>query len=153
MTMPELMLAAAAAGVLTLIGLLHLYWAAGGRVAFLAVLPEVDDIDGASGRRSRRKAFEPGPGATLAVALALLAMASVVAMRAGWLPALLPRGWVDGLLLAIAAMMLLRAIGDFRLVGFTKRLRDSAFARMDTWLYSPLCVALGIALAVLSTSA
>jgi len=43
---------------------------------------------------------------------------------------------------ALALVLLLRAIGDFRLVGFFKRIRGSRFARLDTVLYSPLCLAL-----------
>jgi hypothetical protein len=35
-----------------------------------------------------------------------------------------------------------RSVGDFRLVGLTKRERESAFARNDTWLYTPLCMLL-----------
>ena len=50
-------------------------------------------------------------------------------------------------------VLLLRAIGDFNLVGFFKRIRGSAFARMDTWFYSPLCVLLGIGLLNVAFSA
>jgi hypothetical protein len=33
-----------------------------------------------------------------------------------------------------------RAIGEFKYVGFFKRVRGSRFARRDTLLYSPLCL-------------
>jgi hypothetical protein len=46
--------------------------------------------------------------------------------------------------------MLARAVGDFRLVGFFKTVRGSTFARMDTRLYSPLCVLLGIGMALIA---
>jgi hypothetical protein len=45
----------------------------------------------------------------------------------------------------LAALFLLRGIGDFRLVGFFKRVRGTRFARRDTRLYSPLCLALALA--------
>ena len=45
----------------------------------------------------------------------------------------------------VAAVLAARAIGDRRSVGFMKRSRDSAFARRDTYLYSPLCVLLAVA--------
>ncbi|MEO5617184.1 MAG: DUF3995 domain-containing protein, partial [Candidatus Eisenbacteria bacterium] len=35
-----------------------------------------------------------------------------------------------------------RSIGDFRLVGLTKRERSTAFARNDTWLYTPISMLL-----------
>jgi hypothetical protein len=44
----------------------------------------------------------------------------------------------------------LRAVGDFRFVGFFKRVRGSVFARRDTWLYSPLCVLIGVLAASLA---
>jgi Protein of unknown function (DUF3995) len=44
---------------------------------------------------------------------------------------------------AIAAIFLLRAIGDFRYVGFFKKERGSKFAKMDTKFYSPLCLLIG----------
>ena len=49
---------------------------------------------------------------------------------------------------ALAAGLLARAIGEFKYVGFFKRVRGSRFARLDTWIYSPLCLllALGVAL-------
>jgi hypothetical protein len=37
-------------------------------------------------------------------------------------------------------------VGDLRLVGFFKRVRDTRFARRDTLFYSPLSLALGLAL-------
>jgi hypothetical protein len=42
----------------------------------------------------------------------------------------------------------LRAIGDFRYVGFFKRIRDSKFARLDTLAYSPLCAALAVLIGI-----
>ena len=42
----------------------------------------------------------------------------------------------------------LRAIGDFRYVGFFKRVRDSSFARLDTLAYSPLCAGLAVLIGI-----
>ncbi|TKI67695.1 DUF3995 domain-containing protein [Lysinibacillus mangiferihumi] len=39
-----------------------------------------------------------------------------------------------------AVIFLIRAIGDFKYVGFFKKIKHSQFARNDTWLYSPLCL-------------
>jgi hypothetical protein len=41
-------------------------------------------------------------------------------------------------------VLLARAIGDGRTLGFTKRVRDTAFARNDTRLFSPLCLFLAV---------
>ena len=42
----------------------------------------------------------------------------------------------------------LRAVGDFRMVGFWKTVRDTPFARWDTRLFSPLCVAIAALVAL-----
>ncbi|MNR60466.1 hypothetical protein D3C85_1819540 [compost metagenome] len=46
----------------------------------------------------------------------------------------------------LALVFLIRAVGDFRWVGFMKQRRGSVFARWDTLLYSPLCLFLGLCL-------
>jgi hypothetical protein len=66
-----------------------------------------------------QRAFVPSTGGTLTVAAALFFAAAVVAIA--------------------------RAVGDFRLVGFFKRVRGTNFARLDTAVFAPLCLLLGIA--------
>jgi len=92
--------------------------------------------------------FVPSTRATLAVGVVLLLFAGLVAatgrlVEVGASPR--PLSW---LLLALALGLLARAIGEFKYVGFFKRIRGSRFARLDTWIYSPLCLllALGVAL-------
>ena len=51
--------------------------------------------------------------------------------------------WVSS---AIAILLFARASGDSELVGFFKEVKGSRFARLDTWVYSPLCVVLGAGL-------
>jgi uncharacterized membrane protein SpoIIM required for sporulation len=48
----------------------------------------------------------------------------------------------------IAAVFALRAIGDFRYVGFFKRIRDTRFARLDTLAYWPLCAVLAVLIGI-----
>ena len=43
-----------------------------------------------------------------------------------------------------------RAIGEFRYVGFFKRVVGSRFATLDTFVYSPLCLALAIGVALVA---
>ena len=124
------MLALATAAIFTFLALMHFYWALGGGGGNSAAIPE---INGAP-------AFKPSRWATAAVGLVLLATAAIVLIH------------VKVLIAGASAVLILRAIGDFRLVGFFKRVRGSRFARMDTLLYSPLCLALGAALAALAAS-
>ena len=114
------------------LGGLHLFWANGGRAGSGAAVPQ---IDGSA-------AFTPSAGATVAVALALFAAAAVVATAGGTLRLPLP-GWMSTIAAsALAAILAARAVGDFRLVGFFKSRGEGRFADLDTFVYSPLCLAL-----------
>lgn len=119
------------------IALVHVYWAFGGRLGKRAAIPEQDGVP----------LLRPTVPGTLAVAAALLAGASAVASRAGWLwPTLYP-GAIAFAVVALALIFAVRAVGDFRYVGFFKRVRGSRFARMDSLCYSPLCAALSLSIA------
>lgn len=127
--------------VLSGLALLHLYWAVRGATGQGGVIPEVGG----------EPVFAPGPLACIAVAALLAAAAALVSLRAGlwsiaWIPdrALAVSVWV------VAAVFAVRAVGDRKLVGFTKRVRGTRFARMDYALYSPLCVLLAAGCAVVA---
>lgn len=134
------------AGVLVVIfivlGLLHVYWGVGGRLA----------SEGAVPTEAGRPLFDPGPLSCAVVAAALFAAALCCAMRAGMLGTGMP-GWVPrvgtGL---IAAVFAARAIGDLRYVGFFKRVRGTLFARRDSLVYSPLALLIALFAAGLALS-
>ena len=123
------------AGIFAILSLLHLYWAAGGRFGGGAVIP--------TGCR-RRRLFNPSPFGTILVAAALFAAMLVVLGRLKIWGAFVP-GWIfySGTWV-IALLFLLRAIGDFRYVGFFKSVTDTNFARWDTILFSPLCLFIAV---------
>lgn len=51
---------------------------------------------------------------------------------------------------ALSLGLFLRAIGEFRLVGFFKRVRGTRFAQLDTLAFSPLCLLLSVGVFVLT---
>lgn len=116
---------------------LHMYWAAGGKWGSGAVIPTKDH---------HTKVMMPGAIPTLTVAFGLLFFGGVVFLNAfdtslNTLPGVsLIRKYGLGL---IAAIFILRAVGDFNYVGFFKKVRNTAFARNDTRYYSPLCLLIG----------
>lgn len=116
---------------------IHVYWAFGGRWGIDVAVPERPGEPGA-------KAFSPGPAPTLLVALGLALMAGLHLYKVGWLPVVLPAWLAQYGLLGIGIIFFLRVIGDFKYVGFFKRVTDTAFARLDTALYIPLCLVLSI---------
>jgi hypothetical protein len=84
------------------------------------------------------------------VAAALFAAMLVVLGRLKMLGAVVP-GWIFYWgTWAIALLFLLRAIGDFRYVGFFKSVSGTAFARWDTILFSPLCLFIAVAAFLIS---
>jgi len=135
------------ASVFFLLALIHIYWACGGQAWLGMAVPERPAKDDAS---AMEKAFQPGKAGTFAVGLALLTIAGMAALRGGLLGAAVQHPALRVALAVVAATMLLRAIGEFRLVGFFKKIKGTRFARMDSLLYSPLCCALGLGLAVLA---
>jgi Protein of unknown function (DUF3995) len=120
--------------VFALLSLLHVYWAAGERTGWNSALPEVQG----------RKAFMPSAAATVAVAIALAGCAALVVVLAGWWTLPLDRRVVFGAGVALGSVFALRAVGDFRVCGFFKRIRGTRFARNDDRFYSPLCLLLAI---------
>jgi hypothetical protein len=97
---------------------------------------------------SGKPLFVPSVRATLAVGLVLLAFAFLVAATGGLIEVGLPVRVLSWSCDALALGLLARAVGEFKYVGFFKRVRGSRFARLDTLLYSPLCLllALGVTL-------
>jgi hypothetical protein len=133
------LLAAVLAGTFSLLGAFHVAWAFGARKA-AGVIPEVNG----------KLAFHPGPASTLAVAAALFACAWLIAAVAGWTRFPVPDAWLKWLAYALAAAFFARAIGDFRLVGFFKKVQGTPFARLDSLYFSPLCLAIAIAVLALA---
>ena len=120
------------------LSLVHIYWLLGGRAGRLAAIPE----------RDGQPVFQPSAAATLGVAIVLALCALLIAATAGMLTLPLSQSVLAWLTRALAVGLLLRAIGDFRLVGFFKHVRHTRFARLDTTVYSPLCLALAVGSAV-----
>ena len=118
--------------IFVILGLWHLYWAAGGKLAHGAAIPT---------RQDGSPLFRPSAAGT-ALGTALLACAALVAFNAGLLPAIGAARWTRWAGAALALGLLVRAIGDFGYVGFFKRKGGNPFARLDTRVYSPLCLLL-----------
>jgi hypothetical protein len=95
--------------------------------------------------RSGPGIVRPSAPGTIAVAIALFAAALLIASAGRLLVDPLPPPTVRVLTFCLGAVFLARAVGDFRLVGFFKRVQGTKFAHLDTLVYAPLCLFLGIA--------
>jgi hypothetical protein len=114
--------------IFSALGLIHIYWAVTRRTARSAIVPTTGG----------ERAFEPSRGATLLVAAALGAAVVVIAGELGWIGTTLPRTVFRLMTFVISLLFLMRAIGDFRLVGFFKPASDSSFAYWDSRLFIAL---------------
>ncbi len=129
--------------IFLLLSLIHFYWAWGGRWGIVNTIPE----------ENGKLLFEPKPFATATVAILLLAAAGIVLGRAGLI--VLPRVpenvyfWSTWIL---SLLFFLRAVGDFRCIGFFKTYKGTPFAVWDTRLYSPLCLLISFAALYLNIS-
>jgi hypothetical protein len=123
------------AAAMAALGLLHVYWVLGGRAGKSTAVPEVNG----------QRAFTPSRTGTLVVAVALLFAATVVAIAGGLFEVGGFKGIFRVLAFGLSATFIARAVGDFRLVGFFKRVRGTHFARLDSTIFTPLCLVLGLA--------
>jgi hypothetical protein len=123
--------------IFLVVAVFHLIWGIQGPNANSATLPQIGG----------KPAFVPSRLAGFAVALAFLLGALLIAMSTGLLSTSVSKGIFKWAMLLMSFVFLVRAIGDFRLVGFFKSIKASKFARLDTLFFSPLC--LGIALGIL----
>ncbi len=123
--------------VLTSLAALHFYWALGGRAGKSAAIPE----------RNGKPVLRPTASATLLVGLALLLAVAIIATQARFIFPGRFQPYARIVCAALALVFLARAVGDFRYVGFFKSVGATRFARLDTYVFSPLCLVLSASIA------
>ncbi|AVO40531.1 DUF3995 domain-containing protein [Simplicispira suum] len=121
---------------------LHFYWAAGGLWAKRLAIPEIEG----------KPAFTPSRLLTTVVAVALACAAGIAILRGFFLFSSFPGSPAHWASIGIGVLFVLRAIGDFRLVGFFKRIRGTDFALWDSWLYCPACLLIASAFFAVAAS-
>jgi hypothetical protein len=114
-----------------LIAGLHFYWALGGHWAIEAVVPTT---------MQGKKVFRTGALSCIVVGCGLLMFAFYYLLELRNMDFLLTNSFARFVKWIIPSIFLLRAIGDFNYIGFTKRIKDTRFANLDTKYFAPLCV-------------
>lgn len=121
--------------IFTALGGIHFYWVFGGKWAVEKVIPTKTDAP--------NTASIP-PIATVVVGLALLSAGFLYLLKSGLITVPLP-GWITSLgYWFIPVLFILRAIGEFKYVGFFKSIKDTEFAKADSSIFSPLCLGIGV---------
>jgi hypothetical protein len=124
------------------IALWHFYMAFAPAQGSSSAVPSVDG----------KPLFVPSRGATIAVGIVLVGFALLVAATAGLISVPVRRNVLVWLSFALALGLAARALGEFKYVGFFKRVRRSRFASADTWFYSPLCLLLAVGVVFVAMS-
>ncbi len=117
------------------LSMLHVYWAFGGEIEMDKVIPVIE---------GKELAFKPPAAATLLVAAGLLGFAAVMLANLGYFDTFISKKWINYVTWAIGILFLVRAIGDFKYVGFFKKVYNSPFSTLDTRYYSPLCLVIAL---------
>lgn len=121
--------------IFTIISGFHFYWAMGGKLGKDVVLPSnIKD----------KKALSPSQLMTVFVAFVFVGFALFYLINVHLIDFKLPELIANYGLVALAIILIIRAIGDFKYVGFFKTIKNTDFARYDTAYFSPLCLFLGL---------
>jgi len=125
--------------ILFFVAAIHFYWAFGGKWGAHAVLPQVN---------SQKRVFTPSPMTTFAVAIPFLLISLIFAQAAGWFNFEIVGQYLSSLLIILVIVFAIRALGDFKYVGFFKKIKNTEFAINDTKYYTPLSAFVAISLLI-----
>ncbi len=114
---------------------IHIYWGFGGRWGRDTAVPS---------NEKNEIVLKPKAIDCFIVGLALLGFGLFVLVKVELLNMLLPLWMTDYLLWIISLIFVLRATGDFKYVGFFKKIKNTDFGVLDTKYFSPLCLLIGI---------
>lgn len=121
--------------IFALLGIIHLSWVFGSKWGFKESLPTNEEGE----RMLNPKKFD-----SAIVGLGLCFFALFYLLESGLISLDLPSwvfrygSWI------IPSIFLLRTIGDFKYIGFFKRIKKTEFGKRDTKLFSPLCFVIAI---------
>lgn len=117
------------------LALIHFNWFLGGEFGFSESLPT---------KENGERVLNPKNIDNAIVGVGLLVFSMIYLLKSGLIQVNLPNwiilyvGWI------ISAIFLLRAIGEFKYVGFFKKIRNTKFGELDTKFFSPLCLGIAI---------
>jgi fatty acid desaturase len=126
------------AAVMSVVALLHFYWAFGGKYGLASAGPKLEG----------EKQFIPSGKLIFIVACLMLALAVLPIQLVT--PLQIFENVIAYVGFIVAVVFIIRGVGDFKYVGLFKKVYNSNFARLDTRYFSPLIIVLGISYAVLS---
>ncbi len=124
------------------IAAIHFYWGLGGKWGLEAALPV---------KENNEKTMNPGIMACFLVGLVFIFVCVFLLIKVKFIDFSLSVFLNKYGLILLASVFLIRALGDFKYAGFTKKLKNTTFAQYDTKYYSPFCLITGLLLIILNT--
>jgi hypothetical protein len=123
---------------------IHIYWGFGGKWGYEAAIPTTENNE---------KLMNPKLKECMVVAIALLILSVLVLIKSGIITYILPNWIQEYGIWIILILFMIRAIGDFKYVGFFKKVKTTKFAQMDTKYFSPLCLLISLLAITLALTA
>lgn len=117
------------------LALIHFNWVIGGKFGFVESLPT---------KENGERVLNPKKIDSAIVGIGLTLFGVFYILKSGIVEYNLPEwimkygGWI------IPILFLLRAVGEFKYIGFFKRIKNTKFGKLDTHFFSPLCLLIGI---------
>jgi len=114
---------------------IHFNWVFGGKWGFEKALPT---------KENGERILNPKKLDSAIVGFGLILFGLVYLLKSGLINFQIPNwillygSWI------ISAIFILRAIGDFKYVGFFKKIKNTEFAKADSRIFSPLCLTIGL---------
>ncbi len=121
--------------IFAVLGGFHFYWLLGGKWGLEMVIPS---------KGNKASTVSIPKFATLIVGLVLVLFGQIYLVKSGLIAVSVPN-WVTNYgYWFIPSIFVLRAIGEFKYVGFFKKIKNTEFAKADSKIFSPLCITIGI---------
>ncbi|AMC10256.1 hypothetical protein Lupro_02855 [Lutibacter profundi] len=121
--------------IFTLLGFIHFYWLFGGKWGIEQALPT---------KEIGKKVIEPPKIATAIVGIGLISFGLFYLIKTGLINFQVPNWIITYGSWIIPSIFIIRAIGDFKYVGFFKKIKNTEFAKADSKWFAPLCLTIGI---------
>ncbi|MBF7092491.1 DUF3995 domain-containing protein [Flavobacterium sp. ALJ2] len=123
---------------------IHIYWGFGGKWGNDAAIPTTENNE---------KVINPKLKECMVVAIGLLSLSVIVLIKSKIIIVNLPSWLQEYGLWIITILFMVRAIGEFKYVGFFKKVKTTKFAQMDTKYFSPLCLLISLLATTLALTA
>jgi hypothetical protein len=110
---------------------IHFYWGLGGKWGNDSAIPT---------NENNEKVMNPKLFECFIVAIVLLFFSFLTLVKSTIITFSLPYWLQEYSLWIVSGLFTIRAIGDFKYVGFFKKIKNTKFGQMDTKYFSPLCL-------------